>query len=95
MSEEEMVTITGKLRTESGKGYCRRLRVDGKIPGNILDKTKSTMIELESKWLSKAWKSGKKFKLALEGEKEVAVRIQELQINPVKRSAVHVDLMYL
>ena len=91
---EELVKIEGRLRTATGKGVCRRLRAEGKVPGNILENAKATAIELDGKWLSKAWKSGKKFNLVLDGQ-EKTVRIQELQINPVKRSAVHVDLMYV
>lgn len=94
---EQLVTIDGKVRTEAaqlGKGYCRKLRAQGKVPGNILDKAKSTPIELEAKLLSKAWQADKQFNLNLDG-KVSAVRIQELQLNAVKRSAVHVDLMYV
>ena len=91
---EELLKIDGKLRSATGKGVCRRLRAEGKIPGNILVNSKSTPIELESKLLSKVWKSGKQFSLNLDGQ-ERTVRIQELQINPVKRTALHVDLMYV
>lgn len=89
---EELVTIQGFSRTECGKNYARRIRKQGKIPANILNKNEPKMIELESKWLSKAWKSGKKFNLVLDGKEQV-VRIHELQINSVKRSPLHVDLM--
>lgn len=91
---EELLKIDGKLRSATGKGVCRRLRAEGKIPGNILEKAKSTPIELESRLLSKAWKSGKQFSLNLDGQERM-VKIQELQINPVKRTALHVDLMYV
>ncbi|MCB9228772.1 MAG: hypothetical protein H6618_04095 [Deltaproteobacteria bacterium] len=90
---EELVKIDGRLRSVAGKGHCRRLRAEGKIPGNILEKSKSTLIEIDGKLLSKAWKSGKRFSLNLNGQERV-VKIQELQINPVKRTAFHVDLMY-
>jgi large subunit ribosomal protein L25 len=90
----ELITIKANARTEIGKNYCRQLRVQGKIPGNIMNKTQATMIELDPKFLSVAWKSGKKFNLDFNGDVR-AVFIKELQINPVKRTALHVDLMYL
>lgn len=52
------------------------------------------MIEIDPKFLSVAWKGDKKFTLHLEG-KEIPVIIKELQINSVKRTPLHVDLMPL
>ena len=89
----ELITIEGSLRTGRGKGYARRLRAAGKIPANILNKQQATAIELDPKFLSVAWKSGKKFNLVLKGETKT-VSIKELQIDVVKRSPLHVDLMY-
>ena len=96
MSEEsaELVRINGRQRSATGKGACRRLRAEGKVPGNILEKSQSIPVELDGKLLPKAWKAGRKFSLNLEGQERV-VRIQELQINPVRRTALHVDLMYV
>lgn len=94
LKSDELVTIEGELRQETGKGACRKLRAQGKVPANILGATKTTMISLNPKWLSKAWKSGKEFNLLLEGVTK-RVRIHELQINAVKRSPVHVDLRYV
>lgn len=92
MSENQIV-IEAKLRSEFGKGYARKLRAQGKIPGNIIHQAKSTPIELDSKLLSKAWQADKTFVLDL-GTDQKRVRIQELQLNSVKRTALHVDLMY-
>ncbi|MBC60911.1 MAG: hypothetical protein CMP11_00480 [Zetaproteobacteria bacterium] len=94
MSEEKELTIEAARRSETGKSYNRKLRAKGLIPGNIYKEEKSEMIELDPKWLSKAWKNGKKFNLSIDGQIKPVV-IKELQINPVKRSAVHVDVMYL
>ena len=88
----EQIKIEGRLRDWTGKGPARRLRATGWIPGVIIGQGKSTSIELDPKWLSKAWKSeNKEFELDLNGEVKKA-RIHELQINPVKRTALHVDL---
>lgn len=89
----ELVTIKAEIRTETGKNNCRRILTAGKIPGNILDKTKSTLITLDPKLLSTAWKAGKTFNLDFAGQVRTVI-IKELQINPIKRTALHVDLMY-
>ncbi len=87
------VTIEAALRTGTGKSYTRKLRTSGKIPAVLLENGKSTVLELDPKLLPKAWKSGgRKFDLVLDG-KTFAVKMQELQIDPCKRTAIHVDLM--
>jgi len=93
MSEVINVSIEAALRTGTGKSYTRKLRKAGKIPAVLLEGGKSTILELDPKLLPKAWKSGdRKFNMVL-GGKTVAVKIQELQIDPVRRSALHVDLV--
>ena len=94
MSEVELMTLEAQDREKIGKNNNRRLRRAGMIPANIIGKGKNRSVSLDPKWLSKIWQSGKKFNLSLDGDVK-PVKIQELQINAVKRSAVHVDLMYL
>lgn len=87
-----MVTIEGKHRTGTGKSYTRKLRHAGKIPAVLNAKAQSTLLELDPKLLPRAWKDGnKQFNLVLEG-KSLRVAITELQLHPVKRLALHVDL---
>jgi large subunit ribosomal protein L25 len=89
------LTIEGKAREGRGKGYARKLRANNMIPANLIGAAKSTPIELDPKWLSKAWKQNdRKFDLVLNGETKTVV-IKELQVHPVKRNALHVDLMYV
>jgi large subunit ribosomal protein L25 len=85
------VTIAATTRTVSGKGHCRKLRAAGKLPAVLNTQGKSTLLELDPKLLSKAWLGGKKFILDL-GGKTQAVKITELQIHPVRRLPLHVDL---
>ncbi|NRA64337.1 MAG: hypothetical protein HRU19_07625 [Pseudobacteriovorax sp.] len=92
MSNSE-VTIEATVRTQTGKEYARKLRKNGKIPANLIEKDKSTSLELDPKWLGKAYQNGKKFNLTLEGNTR-EVKIQEICIHPTKRVALHVDLMY-
>lgn len=93
MSESIDVTIEAALRTGTGKSYTHKLRRAGKIPAVLLEQGKATTLELDPKLLPKAWKNGgRKFNMVLEG-KTIPVKIQELQLHPVKRVALHVDLM--
>lgn len=92
---EDLVTIQGFKRENTGKGYCRKLRKQERTPANLLGVSKEeSLLELDSKWLSKAWQNGRKFNLKL-SDKEVTVSIKELQISPVSRQALHVDLQAL
>ena len=90
---DSMVTIEARLRSQAGKSYCRKARKNGWIPGNLMAQAQATMIELDPKLLSKAWLGDKKFTMMLGGESK-HVMIKELQIHPVKRTPVHVDLVY-
>jgi ribosomal protein L25 (general stress protein Ctc) len=90
---ESMVTIEAALRQQSGKSYCRKVRKRGWIPANLMQQAKATMIELDPKLLSKAWLADKKFIMSLDGVKKT-VLIKELQIHAVKRTPLHVDLVY-
>jgi len=93
MSEQTTVTIEAQLRTGSGKSYTNKLRRAGKIPAVLLETGKATNLEMDPKLLPKAWKfGGRKFNMVLDG-KTIPVKIQELQVDPVKRHALHVDLM--
>ncbi|MBF0440500.1 MAG: hypothetical protein HQK54_01220 [Oligoflexales bacterium] len=88
-----LIDIEANLRKGTGKGIARKLRNNGKIPANLMDKGKSTSIELSSKLLDRAYASKeRKFNLLLNGESKV-VYIKELQIDAVKRIPLHVDLM--
>ena len=90
---EELITIAASAREPGGKSQARKMRRDGKIPAVILAKGGNTNIELDPKWLHKANKAeGKIFNLSLAG-KTHKVKIQELQLDPVKRVALHVDLI--
>ena len=90
----ERVTIQAEPRQEAGKGHCRKIRKQGWIPGNIMGGKETAMISLDPKWLSRAWKADKTFEMELSGATRT-VKIQELQVHPVKRTALHVDLMYV
>jgi large subunit ribosomal protein L25 len=92
MSEAKKFTIAGTLREKTGKSYTRKIRAAGKVPAVLNHKGKSQVLELDPKFLSKAWKEGgKQFELDLAGQKQM-VKITELQVHAVKRTPLHVDL---
>ena len=90
----EKIVIEGKIRTETGKRATKSVRYDGMMPANLLGKGTAKSIMINPKWLGRANKTGREFTLDLEGSKQ-DVRIQELQIDHVKRIALHVDLVPL
>ena len=89
----DLITIEASLREQTGKEYARKLRNAGKIPANLIGKGKATSIELDPKWLGRAFKTGKQFNLVLNGETKL-VKIHEVHLDAVKRRPLHVDLMY-
>ena len=92
---DNYLTIQATTRTQTGKGYNRKLRASGKVAANLLDSGKSYPLELDPKLLSKVYKGyDKKFNLDWNGATKT-VSIQELQIHPVSRKVLHLDLMYV
>ena len=88
----ELVTIEATPREGRGKGPARKLRAQGLIPVNLIGKGQSTPLQLDPKLLPKAWANGKKFNLSVNGDTKLVV-IKELQVDPVKRRALHADVM--
>ena len=91
--KKELITIAATRREQTGKGYARKLRRAARLPGIVLDRGKSTAVELDPKLLGKVWQSGKRFVLQLDGEKHNAV-LKDVQIDAVKRTPLHVDIAY-
>lgn len=93
MSSATEVTIQASAREVTGKGYARKLRRNGKVPAILNNKGQSIALELDPKLLSKAWQGGRQFHLELNGDTKL-VKITDLQIDPIKRFVLHVDLTY-
>lgn len=93
MSADKIVTINGFARDGRGKSYTRKARKAGRVPAVLNHQGKSTVLEIEPKLLSKAWQNERQFNLSFNGVSK-KVKITELQIHPVKRTALHVDLTY-
>lgn len=93
--EQNITVVAASKRSAVGKSSARAVRRSGLLPGNILLKERSLPITLEPKWLAKIWKQDDGvFILDLEGERS-KVKIHEVQIDPVKRVPLHVDLRHL
>lgn len=89
----ELITIEASAREPGGKTQARKLRRESLIPGVILAKGGNTNIQLDPKWLHRANKTeGKQFNLSFGGKTQV-VKIHEVQLDPVKRVPLHVDLV--
>ncbi len=90
----DLMTVEGTVRKAIGKTPARKLRKTGMLPGNLNEKGKSTPIELNPKLLAKVCKTGAKtFNLNLDGSTK-RVTISELQVHPIRREPIHVDLVF-
>ena len=91
----ELLTIEGKIRTETGKSVARKIRKRGWIPGVVTKIDKGFSIELNPHKLGKVYQSAERtFLLDLAGDVQ-KMKIHEVQLDPVKRVPVHVDLLPL
>jgi large subunit ribosomal protein L25 len=91
------ITLNAELRTELGSAASGRLRAAGKLPAVVYGKGIDPIaIVLDHHDVSVAFNSTAKrsesFTLVLDGKRHT-VKIQEIQRDPVRRSARHLDLM--
>lgn len=95
----EAIIIEARKRMESGKNACRRLRKIGLIPAVIYGGERDVRpISIDPKLVLKILKSesgeNTLFHVEVEGEKtRSAVMIKEYQLEPVKGTLLHVDLI--
>jgi large subunit ribosomal protein L25 len=92
----EPLTLTAELRAETGKGAARRLRARDLIPGVFYgQKAEAVGVALLPKPLTHALASPHRrnvlLKLDLSGNAHLCM-IKELQVHPVTRKVLHVDL---
>jgi large subunit ribosomal protein L25 len=91
------ITLNAELRTGTGSADAGRLRAAGKLPAVVYGKGMTPVsIILDHHQVSLAFKTtesrSQHFTIVLDG-KSHEVKIQEIQRDPVKRSARHLDLM--
>ena len=90
-------TLSAAVREESGKGYSKRLRREGKIPAVFYGKGQQARgLIIDSREMKKLLftdgGSHGLFQLQIEGEADPKVVLfKEYQIDPMKRSIIHAD----
>lgn len=93
-TKESVITLQGFLRAVHGKSAARKIRRSQFIPANLLNEGQSQPVSVPTKWLEKIWISGGQFRLEIkETSQTYAVKIHEVQLHPVKRVPVHLDLI--
>jgi large subunit ribosomal protein L25 len=90
------ITLNAELRTASGSAAAGRLRAAGRLPGVVYGKgTEPISISLDHHEVSLAFKTTasrtEPFTIVLDG-KSHQVTLQEIQRDPVRRNARHLDL---
>src|SRR5262249_18746106 len=96
MGFDTSVSLTAKVRIERGKNASRRLRAAGFVPvtvyGGGLETTSTTIARREFAAHLRAHGRNKVFILSIDGA-ETPVKIADLQLDPVKGTLQHADLM--
>lgn len=86
------LVIRAAKRTVTGKQAAKKIRRSGRIPGIFFENGESTPIELDAKLIPKAYsKEDRQFSMDYEGAKRM-VKIADVQIDPIRRTAIHIDL---
>lgn len=92
--QKEMLVIDAQLRKDIGKSSCKTIRKKGLVPAIFCDKGNSIPIIVGAKQLLKLYKAkeDKTCILNLDNMKK-EVLIKEVQIDPIKRTLLHVDFV--
>ena len=92
----ETTTLLAEVRETRGKGPARRMRSEGKIPGVFYGPGQEpTPLTLSPKELERALRSDRGrnvvFSLNIGGKEDLAM-VKDLEVDPVSRQLLHVDL---
>jgi large subunit ribosomal protein L25 len=91
----DRMTINAETRKDTGKGYARRLRVDGKMPAVMYNwKGEATSLELNYRDFYKVWKKATAttlIELVVDGKKSVLASIKDTDYNILKDQVLHAD----
>jgi large subunit ribosomal protein L25 len=94
----EVVKVVAQQRRERGKGPARRLRRAGKLPAVLYGHGETESLAILEETLVNIWQSeaGENaiLELTIEGEPATTHNaiVREVQINPLTRRPIHVDL---
>lgn len=91
-------TLVAEIRVNQGKGYCRRLRIQGFIPAVIYAKNKETneLVTINKIETAKLYRTGHFCSelLTLEvGKKKITVLPTDVQFHPVTDAIEHIDFI--
>ena len=93
----EQQTLQVETRTGLGKGHARKIRREGKLPGVLYGRGTLTSVVVDPKTILKLLleEGGRNKVLSVTGEGLVGkhVLVKDYQIDPVKRTLLHVDLL--
>ncbi|MFN0088537.1 MAG: 50S ribosomal protein L25 [Blastocatellia bacterium] len=96
MSFDSTVSLDAKSREERGKNAARRLRAAGLVPitvyGGDLEAASTTIVKREFAALMRAHGRNMIFTLNIEGA-GTPVKIAEMQLDPIRGTLLHADLM--
>lgn len=92
------VALAGKIKKETGKGFNRRLRVQGLTPAVFYSKNESFGLTVNSREMEKLTDehgSSVLVELSIEGDskKSRTVILKDIQIHPIKPGFVHIDFL--
>ena len=90
------VDMSASLRSTSGKGAMRRLRMEGKTPAVVYGGGREAVaLQFDSKTLMakllKFYRRNTLVTLKIDGESDKSVVIGEVQTHPVRDTLIHVD----
>ena len=96
MSLDTNLSLAAKTRIERGKNESRRLRAAGLIPATVygggLESAATTIVNREFAALLRTHGRNKIFTLNVDGA-TTPVKIADLQLDPIKGTILHADLM--
>lgn len=95
------IQLVAEVRTDSGKGAARRLRRANLIPGVVYAKGKSQAVTVSPKELSKILLGSHRRNTVIEldvqeggsSKEKSLVMVKDLQKDPIRRNALHVDFI--
>lgn len=92
------VDMNAAVRTVSGKGYMRRLRMEGLTPAVVYGAGgEAQMLQMDTKTLSATLleiiRRNAIVTLKIEGVGEKSVMVKEVQTDPVKDTMIHADFL--
>lgn len=91
----QAMKVTAEPRTAAGTSNARRMRREGKLPGNVYGLGKNLLIQLDRHTFAKAMSKHESEHLLMDleivGEGVKKVLLQEMQHHPVTGAITHVD----